>query len=163
MEREENYAPKCGRIDLDPAYKLSRNKNNGRISRKLQRVISQRARSILFNVSFQIYDLGGKLVESSFPIFSRPFNRSNDVLILSLDFSTISFLSFFIAPLPPFLFRVSKPKLRARGGSVGGDLPLRGAVSFVRPRETLLIEISVDAHTVFSFIRKCNQHVRTTG
>lgn len=78
--------------------------------------LSQRARSILFNVSFQIYDLGGKLVESSFPIFSRPFNRSNDVLILSLDFSTISFLSFFIALLPPFLFRVSKLNCELEAG-----------------------------------------------
>lgn len=57
-----------------------------------------------------------------------------------------------------------KPKLRARGGSfVSRWFTPAWPVSFVRPRETLLIEISVDAHTVFSFIRKCNQHVRRTG
>lgn len=42
--------------------KLSlRSKNNGRISRKLQRVISRRERELhSFNVPFQIYDFGGK-------------------------------------------------------------------------------------------------------
>lgn len=42
--------------------KLSlRSKNNGRISRKLQRVISRRESSLhSFNVPFQIYDFGGK-------------------------------------------------------------------------------------------------------
>lgn len=141
---------------------LSRNKNNGRISRKLQRVISRRARSILLTLLFKFTALVENSSKVRFPIFSRPFNRSNDVLILSLDFSTISF--FLLPPLlPPFLFRASKPKLRARGGSVIRSAVIYPCVaSFVcsRPRETLLIEISVDAHTVFSFIRKCNQHVR---
>ena len=57
-----------------------------------------------------------------FPIFSRPFNRSNDVLILSLDFSTISFFFF------------SNLNCELEAGSVirsAGDLPLAWPVSFV--------------------------------